>query len=368
MAQGLLSDESMSLASLFGHDVPIGAIVDCRVTRASARGLTSVAVGSRPTWLKLTLADGRRLEAHSRGPGPEQDRIEAAIASINGAKIRETNATLARGGSVPFGELTLSVEGIHKGSSLTPWDHIAGWDVFAGELTILPLGASRWTIWLGKVAFADALCEIVATRLGADKRIQPSPPIFNLKIVLGLAAAAITVVALVYGVDYLQRRHQRAVYAALPRGGAIVDEAAPVLSDRAALARLPACPTVDPEYGTPLAASDKSSVRVFAGASGWKDADLDAIYPSTKKIFVWSREGSGVRIVAWDHEQKTALCTSVREPRAAYSPASLAGQAALGYPDAPTPSSSVSAAPTTSSPRPSSSGTKAPRSTSRSHR
>lgn len=70
------------LEILFNRSFPLDMVVDVRVWRARASGIAAIALGDEPTTLTLTLSDGTRLEARSRGRGREQLAIELVTRAL----------------------------------------------------------------------------------------------------------------------------------------------------------------------------------------------------------------------------------------------------------------------------------------------
>jgi hypothetical protein len=300
------------LKRVLGEQVALETIVDCRVTRARAGGLTSVAVGSKPTWLNVMLQDGRELKAHARGPGPEQQAIEAAAAEITAFKVAQAEEALNRGETASFRAIAFTPEGILRGKALTPWAEVAQWAIDEGYLVFVSIQGRKWKLWLGKAAFGDAVCRIVERRL-PDRRVdatQLTGSVLAGRVMLAVIAAAVVIPAMAWGVHRAREWQREEEWLKLPRGAQIVDAAAAVLNDAAALATVPVCSPATPEYLTVLAATDKTSIVQLEGT--WKKADLTALHPLTRTMIAWAKEGSGVRVLHWDHQAGKAKCTFSR--------------------------------------------------------
>lgn len=163
------------LELLFGYSFPLDMVIDVRVFRARASGIAALALGDERVTLNLTLADGTRLEAKSRGRDRQALAIEAVTRALAQSRAAAALEAIERGDTFAFGKIALRPDGILFEGKVTRWENVAGyvvrdggllWDDHRGELA----GEVR----LANVPFSDALCLALARRLpGKDYARMP---------------------------------------------------------------------------------------------------------------------------------------------------------------------------------------------------
>lgn len=316
------------LNELFQTSFPIDAVAECFVTRIRARGAAVIVAGSEPTTLSITLTDGRKLQASSRGPGPKQDAINSVVRWINEWKANQTLAALSNGHTVQFGTVELTPEGIENKGVLTRWNEISGWAVRRGGLVYDNAhGRLAGEVWLPRIPFGDALCLVVAHRL-PDKNYETMPPgagpkhgFFSVTarihvpgtskyarhVVVGAVPALIVLGALVLGVlsawDWVAR-----AMTPPPDPHGRVDEALAALQQPSTIAGRPTCSDSDPLFRAKLIPADKSNALVYQ-TNEWRTTTVDQL-GYLRNFFVWSEEDGVVRVVEWDGIQEVAICVS----------------------------------------------------------
>lgn len=341
------------LEILFGQPFPLESIVDLRVRRFQAKDVAARAlVGSQPTHLTLTLADGRRLERSSRGPGPERDAIEAVVARVAAWKADEALRAIAGGGSFAFGPVTLSPVGIQHAGQLTAWDGILGFAVRQGGLVWDDArGRLAGEVLLPHVPFADGLCLAIARRLpGKDYARMPAgegpqPGFFAItartripgtfRYQKHLFLGVIPLVLLALGVAYVAQR--ASVMAGRPPAAkgpdpylAWIDDAAAALRTPAAVASAPPCSASGVPHGVHLVAADRSSVWSKGSHRGsWNPAEARDLRGASS-FFAWTTEGPSVRVVRWEPATRKAVCTATAAIVAGEPPEKAAQWAAEG--------------------------------------
>lgn len=170
-----------AIETLFGAAVDPLAVVGCQVRRQRIRvsGLagaaTAAALGLRPTWCVLTLADGRTLTARTRGSGPEHEALEAFVAGLNETKLRAARESLARGGEVSFGpRVQVRTDALTFKGTLYPFAEVVGFTVDEGHFMADGPKGLWLTLPLGTTDFGDALVPVLAERLaGKDYGSMP---------------------------------------------------------------------------------------------------------------------------------------------------------------------------------------------------
>lgn len=163
------------LELLFGRTFPLSCVVDVRVYRARASGVTAIALGDEPTTLRLTLSDRTRLEARSRGRGPQQTAIEAITRALAESRAKAALHAIAAGHTFAFGAIGVRPDGILYEGKVTRWEKISGYAIREGVLLWDDEnGDLAGEVGLAKIPFSDALCLVVRRRLpGRDYARMP---------------------------------------------------------------------------------------------------------------------------------------------------------------------------------------------------
>lgn len=335
---------------LFGVSFPLEAITDLRVRRIRTRGAMKIALGVQPTWLTVTLQDGRRLEARSRGNDPEHDAIEALLHRVAAPKANEALRAIASGKRYAFGSIVLDAHGIEHAGRLTRWDEIAGFAVRHGGLVWDDArGRLAGEVMLDDVPFADALRRVLAARLpGRDYEQMPrgQGPRHNAfsitarnripgtyKYALHVVCALVPLLVLVFGGYYAIHRaslllERRAVENEPKTYLGSIDQAATALANPSTLASAPACTRTTLARRTHLVAADKSAVSYKGTGTGvWHQGDLRGLRDATN-FYVWTYDGRSVHVAQWDAPSKRMVCAVTRPVRLGETPAIAAQVAA----------------------------------------
>lgn len=342
------------LARLFGVNAGIEDIVDVRVARMKMGGIVGAAIaGESPTELTVVLRDGRTLQARSRGPGPDEDAIEAFVRAASTAQAQLTLSAIAQGGRVPFGDAEVSFEGISYKGQLTPWESVGHWLVGQGYLFWKAVDGSEPKLWLGSTPFGDALVLVLANRIpDKDYRKIAATPEFQaaeaakakktrtaIVVVLGVLALG---AGGIYAADAYKSKKLREEFAR--------EEQARIDGAFAAFAQnptgLPTCGIAPPGKTTVLVASDRSSIRVYDTAKyQWRDSFSTTLHAGRDdRLDVWGSSGDETRVVGFDGEKKIAVCASrATVPAAVSSPQSVAEKLAGGWLPTPPPPATTSA-------------------------
>lgn len=363
---------------LFGMTFAPEDVVDCRVRRVRTRGVaTAVALGALPTWLTLTLRDGRRFEARSRGPGPEQDDIAVVLDPITSLQLAAARDAMAAGRPHAFGPMELSAAGIVFRGNLTRWDDIAGFAARHGGFAYDDArGKLAGEVLLGDVPFGDALVAAVRERIpdrdydGMSPGAGPRHGFFSItartrvpgtfKYQLHVFLLGPLILVGVFGLYYVVHRARlRAEYSARERAPKPYVAGIPKAS--AALASAPVAPacTRDLTGSTPmLVSSDQSSVYAYSSYN-WVRGSLDDIGWSSR-FYVWSAANTDVHVVLWDESASAPRCHASAPVSAGASPDAVAQKLVLGWqpppPPAPAPSVAVAPDPAAASAKPGKSG------------
>lgn len=316
------------LEFLFQTSFPIEDVIDCRVRRVKAEGLVAAAaLGFEPTWLTLTLRDGRVLTTKSRGPGADHDAIQTVIQAITTWKAGEALASLANGQPVSFDAIGFSGAGISLQGRVSSWREIAGWAVRKGGLMWDDAsGRLVGEVLLDGLPFPDTVVAIIANRL-PDKNYEamshgaaPKAGLFSITartripgtfkyqmhVLLGVVPALVALLVLVRVGNRLRVHGKQAANANAPKPYlAWIDEAAAQLASSPAA---PFCAHRALAYGTSLVRADKTSLVYHAQDYGWFSGDLRHLSGGLSPFFVWSQFGTDVRLIEWDPEAKRALC------------------------------------------------------------
>jgi hypothetical protein len=161
---------------LFGYTFPLDTIIDVRVHRARASGITALALGDQPTTLNLILSDGTRLEAHSRGRDPQQIAIESLTRALAQSRAAAAIEAIAEGHTFAFGEIALRPDGILYGGKVTRWERVAGYAIRQGGLIWDDeMGNLAGEVRLANIPFSDALCIALARRLPGKDYARMAP-------------------------------------------------------------------------------------------------------------------------------------------------------------------------------------------------
>ena len=364
----------MHLERLFGSAFPLELVAEWRVRRVETKGIAAnVLLGSQPIWLVLTLRDGRKLEAHARGPGPEHESIRAVIAELAQRKLREVLEGLAHGASFTLGAVELRPEGVRFGGRLLRWEAVAGYAVRDGGLLWDDeRGKLAGEVWLNDAPFCDALVGVFEAKLpGKDyDRMQPGqgprhgyfsitartrvPGTFKYQLHVFILGPLL--VALAFGLYVGGRRAwmlfgpepprmPKPYVAALPAAKEFLEERAP---------KGEACSFGSGEVE--LLAADGGSASRYEGHE-WKPMEVDEVgYAST--FHVWTVAHGEVRVAEWDASAGAARCYAAAPSEGA--PEALARKLAHGW-EAPAASAKASASappsgsvpgPTRSAPKP----------------
>lgn len=353
---------------LFGTTFAPEDVIDCRVRRVQMRGIASAVVGSLPTWLTIGLRDGRRFEARSRGPGPEQDAIRAVLEPITAIQASAARAAIAGGPPHAFGDVTLSAQGIAIRGALTPWDQIAGWAVRYGGLVYDDeRGRLRGEVMLGNIPFGDGLVAAMQERL-PDRNYEtmapgagPSHGFFSItartrvpgtfKYQLHVFLLGPLILAASFGLYYVVHRirlqAEYAERARMPKPYETgIDKAAAELAKRDAGA---SCTKDMMGYEPKLASADRSSAFAYSSFA-WKRVDVTDLGYRTQ-FYVWSVSGPDVRLVLWDESTSSVRCFASAPATSAASPEVVAQNLVLGW-KPPPPPAPAPAPPATSAPAP----------------
>jgi hypothetical protein len=343
------------LARLFGVNAGIEDIVDVRVARMKMGGIVGAAIaGESPTELTVVLRDGRSLQARSRGPGPEEDAIEAFVRAASTAQAQLTLSAIAQGGRVPFGDAEVSFDGISYKGQLTPWESVGHWLVGQGYLFWKAVDGSEPKLWLGSTPFGDALVLVLANRIpDKDYRKIAATPEFQAaqaakakktRVVVAVVVGVLLLGAgAIYGTDYFARKQRLAAAERLA-----TDRIDALLAGFNANPGLPTCgyPSGGMPYsGAYLVAVDRSTVHEFdRPTNGWRESTMPRYLDGDAVLYAWGIVGSDVRILRWDVAKGAPLCAS-QAPLAGSTPLAIAKRLAVGDIPAPPPSASTSAAP-----------------------
>lgn len=121
-------------------DIPWQEIVAVR-TQGPGLGLRLAGV-ARPLSLVLETKDGSRLR-FTQELQNFKSLVETVKQKVYPPMLRALTERFNRGGAVDFGPITLSPEALRVGRQEIPWPQVAGAEIAAGKLTLIPVQGSR---------------------------------------------------------------------------------------------------------------------------------------------------------------------------------------------------------------------------------